>query len=82
MKQMGIMKGITFGLQLDCGKVGLSFSVYLDECSAATQFIAGTESLDVIKKFGVSDVSDLEGKPCWVETDGRNYIKFLEPCKI
>jgi hypothetical protein len=82
MKKMAIMKGVTFGLQLDCGKVGLSFSVYLDESSAASQFISGNEALEVIKKFGVEDVSKLNGKPCWVETDGHSFIKFLEPCKI
>ena len=82
MKQMAIMKGVTFGLQLDCGKVGLSFSVYLDESSAARQFISGNEALEVIKKFGVEDVKQLNGKPCWVETDGHSFIKFLEPCKI
>lgn len=82
MRQMAIMKGVTFGLQLDCGKVGLSFSVYLDENSAASQFISGNDALEVIKKFGVEDVEQLNGKPCWVETDGHHYIKFLEPCKI
>ncbi len=82
MKQLAIMKGVAFGLQLDCGKVGLSFSVYLDENSAASQFISGNEALEVIKKFGVEDVKQLNGKPCWVETDGHSFIKFLEPCKI
>jgi len=82
MKQMAIMKNVKFGLQLDCGKVGLSFSVYLDECSAANQFISGDKALEIIKKFGVEDVEDLNGKPCWVETDGHFSVKFLEPCKI
>ncbi len=82
MKQMAIMKDVTFGLQLDCGKVGLSFNVYLDENSAASQFISGNEALEVIKKFDVEDVNKINGKPCWVETDGHSFIKFLEPCKI
>lgn len=81
IKQMAIIKNVTFGYNRDCGKVGLSFTVYLDEGSAAGQFISDNEALEVIKKFDVSDVNDLDGKPCWVESD-NHYVKFLSPCKI
>lgn len=82
MRKMAIMKNVTFGLDIDCGRVGLCFTVYLDESSAALQYVYGESALEVIKKYGVSDVSRLNGKPCWVETDDFHYIKFIEPCVI
>ncbi len=82
MKQMAIMRHVTFGLQPDCGKVGLSFFVYLDESSAYNQFIADEKALGIIKKFGVEDIKNLNGKPCWVEVSESDYVRFLEPCVI
>lgn len=81
MKQMAIMKNVTFGMN-DRDQVGLTFTTYLSESQAAGQFIPGELALEVIKKYGVSNVNQLNGKPCWVETDELTFIKFIEPCVI
>jgi len=80
MKQMAIMKHVVFGVD-DRGKVSLRFSSYIEEGLAALQIIEGDDALGFIGEYGVSDVTDLNDKPCWVERDGM-IIRFIGACNI
>lgn len=73
-KQLGIMSRVHIGCR-DVGTPVLSFEVHISEGSGALQVLSWSEAFDVLKK--VTDIRDLEGKPCWVETDG-SYMKFLK----
>ena len=47
---------------------------YISESAAAGQFVGWEDAAKICAR--VSDVRDLEGKPCWVEVDG-DRIRFL-----
>lgn len=79
MKTLAVVKGISFGCR-DIGRPCLWFSTYINESVAALQVLTGKEMLDAIAESGVYDIKELEGKPCWVETDGKGWgglIKFV-----
>lgn len=81
-KVLAVIKGVGFGNR-DVGKAVLWFSTYVDECTAALQVISPPDALDIIQKYGVRDVHDLEGKTCWVILDkSKNTIIFDSPAKI
>lgn len=80
MKQLAIMKGVDFGLR-DVGIPVLWFSVYISECSAALQVLAGEEIKVLLKDAGCYSIKELEGKSCWVECES-NHITFIEFAKI
>ena len=81
MKQMAIIKSVEFGVR-DRNHAMLSFSVYLSEGEAALICIPGDKALQLINTHRVVDVRHLEGKPCWVETDGVSSVKFVDLAKI
>lgn len=76
MRKMAIMKGVGFGNR-DVGCPVLFFTAYIDDCVGSLQVLGTDKAIEVIKKSGVSDVKDLEGKPCWMECEG-NLSKFIE----
>ena len=80
VKQMAIMKGVGFGLR-DVGTPVLFFSTYLTEGEAALQVLFYDEYVNFIKKYGVYDVKELEGRPVWVDVDGC-IIDVNSPCII
>lgn len=76
-KTLGIIRQPAFGVT-DRGSVALSFSVYVTESSAALQVLGVDQAVDVIRAYGVHDVRELEGKPCWVRCSA-NLIEWLGP---
>jgi hypothetical protein len=62
---------------------GLWFEVYVSDTTAALQVFNQPEADEVIKAFGVKDVRDLEGKPCWVSNGGvGGIIKYVRPATM
>jgi len=78
-EQIAIIKNVKIGVG-DRGRAWLSFDTYVSECAAALQVVEWDAAKQVIEDADVGDVHDLNGKPCWVETDGT-FIKFLRVWK-
>lgn len=68
MEQLAIIKNVRCGVG-DRGVAWLQFDAYTSESRAALQVIGWDVAKEVIEAYGVSDVSKLEGKPCYVESD-------------
>lgn len=80
MKKLAIIKGVGFGLR-DVGQACLWFATHIDESEAALQIFVGKELERIVKESGCYDISEIEGKSCWVECkDG--VIRFKEFSKI
>lgn len=79
VKKLAIMKGVRFGLN-DRDQVALTFSTYEREGSAAGQNLNVDQTVEMIKAAKVRDIKDLEGKPCWIETDGQ-FMHYIRPWK-
>ncbi len=75
-KTMAIIKDVRCGVG-DRGRAWLQFSTYCSEASAALQIIEWEDAKDVIEAYGVSDVSQLEGKPCWVDISAPGLITWI-----
>ena len=80
MKQLAVIKNVRCGVG-DRGRAWLSFNTYITECSAAGQFVEWADAKKVLEDAYVEDVSQLNGKACWVEVS-NGFIKFLEIAKI
>lgn len=80
-KTMAIIRRPRFGVG-DRGTVVLSFATYISECSAADQYLTAGEATRVIEAYGVSDVVQLDGKPCWVDRSGPSMIRWVGPLVI
>jgi hypothetical protein len=52
----------------------LWFTVKISESSGSLQMLSWNEAYELLK--GITNVRDLDGRPCWVEVDG-NRIRFL-----
>ena len=74
VEQTAIIKHPRFGC-CDHGMVGLMFTVYLSESSAANQFVPYEEAVQILKKHFIEDIAVLDGAPCWVVCEGP-YIRF------
>ena len=81
MKQMAIIKNVEFGVR-DTNYPMLSFTVYLGESVASLICIPGEKALQIIREHQISDIRRLEGKPCWIETDGLSSVHFVDLAKI
>jgi hypothetical protein len=75
-KILGIIKRVGFGIR-DTSHAMLWFDVYTSEASASLQCIPAAEAIRLIEKHGISDVKNLEGKPCWVRDEGA-LIRFID----
>lgn len=72
---MAVIKRPQFGVN-DRGGVSLSFTTYVSDAGAADQYLNPDDAVKVLKDAGVSDVSKLEGRTCWVDSTGQ-IIRFL-----
>jgi len=72
---MAIIRNVHVGNR-DTGRPCLWFSVYISESDAALQVFINDRMLKMIRQSGVYDIKELEGAPCWVETDGE-IIRFV-----
>ena len=79
-EQLAIMKSVGFGCR-DVGRPCLFFETFVSECGAALQILYGEDALKFIEDYGVYDVSELEGKPVWVDVKG-NMIQDPQPCLL
>jgi len=79
-KVIGIIKKVGYGCR-DVGYSVLFFTVYVNECVASLQIMNGKKANKFIEAYGVYDVKDLNGKPVWVNDNGR-MMTDLEPCII
>lgn len=80
MEKLAVIKNPVIGVD-DRGHASLRFTTYVSESSAASQALNWEEAKTLIESADVSDVRQLDGKPCWVEqADG--FIRFLRICKL
>jgi hypothetical protein len=75
---MAIIRRPKFGVG-DRGRTWLQFETYVSESSAASQTLEVDEAAKVIEAYGVTDVSKLDGKPCWVDTSRPGIIAWAGP---
>ena len=80
---MAIIRGVRFGLHDRRGEgVELAFAVYISETQSAPLSLDTAEDIaQIIEAYGVSDVSQLEGRPCWVEIIG-GQVYWVKPCLL
>lgn len=80
-KTLAIIRRVQCGVG-DRGRAWLSFSVYVTECSAALTILEWDRAKEVIEAYGVEDVQNLDGKPCWVDTSKPGLITWVGPAVI
>ena len=78
-KILAIIKNVGFGMR-DASSPVLWFDAYESEGTASLQCIPATAAISLIKKHGIRNVADLEGRPCWVlhENGLVHFIDFWE----
>ncbi|HEY1690019.1 MAG TPA: hypothetical protein VGF95_14285 [Solirubrobacteraceae bacterium] len=80
-KTLAIIDKPVYGVG-DRGRVALHFSVYVTESSAALQVFEDSAAIaEILTAYGVRDVKDLHGKPCWVDTSKPGLIAWAGPWK-
>ncbi len=78
---LGIIRDPHFGVG-DRGTVALWFTVYVGEASAALQVFGVEDAVAIIAAYGVGDVADLNGKPCWLDTSTPGMIRWVKAAKL
>ena len=73
MKILAIMKGVDYGCR-DVGRPVLWFSTHDGRGGGALQILEQKEAFALIKQSGVRSIRNLEGKACWVESDGHTQV--------
>lgn len=76
-KQLAIIRQVECGVG-DYGQAALWFSTFITESGAALQVFDWDQAREVIEAYGVRDVHQLEGKPCWVNASG-SLIRWVGP---
>lgn len=82
MRQLAVIREPHFAIEDHTGQSALVFETNTSEGSGASQWI--TDWLVVQEIFTATkaqSAKDLDGKVCWVETDG-NICKFLKIAKL
>jgi hypothetical protein len=74
-EELGIIRDVGIGHR-DSPYPCLWFTVYTSEHLASLQVLSWKEAENLIRDTQVYDVKALEGRPCYVETDG-NVSRFL-----
>lgn len=77
--EMAIMRDVRFGVG-DRGRCWLQFETKVANGSAAMQYLEVEQAVPVIETYGVSDVHQLNGKPCLVDTSKQGLITWIGPC--
>lgn len=76
-EQLGIIKNPKFGVR-DINQANLSFTVETIDGSAL-QVLLANEAIELIEKHHITDISNLEGKPCIAKVrPERNEIIFID----
>lgn len=76
-KQMAIIQDIRLGVY-DRSKAMLYFTANIGG-TCALQCLSVEDGVKMIEAYQSSDISDLNGKPCWCEVS-NSMIKYIEPC--
>lgn len=78
--KLAVIRRPVFGTD-DRGSVSLRFTAYVSEAGAADQYLQAKYAVEVLAAADASDVSELNGKTCWVrEHDG--LIEFVRMAKL
>ena len=80
-KRMAIIRRPKFGVNKQAGEVGLSFDAMLNELIGAPQFLSPAAAADLLDDYDAADVSELDGKPLWVEVRGV-HLTIDGPCLV
>lgn len=75
-KILAIMKGVGFGVR-DGNEVKLWFTAYETESSASLQCIPAAKAVELLKDHDITEVHDLEGKPCWIRHE-NGFVRFVD----
>ena len=67
VKEMAIMKDVKFGVR-DISKANLSFTVHTVRGTASLQVLGVPQTIKLIEKHQITDISRLEGHPCIIES--------------
>lgn len=78
-EEIGIIRDVGIGNR-DAHFPCLWFMVYTSENMAALHVLSWVEAKKLVEDTGVYDVKDLEGRPCYVETNGMT-TRFLRVWK-
>lgn len=73
MEQLAVIRNAHLEVEDHCGEVCIFFDAYLTESVASLQVIRWNDAQRMLQRC--RQVSDLNGKACWVETDG-NISRF------
>jgi hypothetical protein len=79
-KELAIVRDPGYGMR-DAHRPVLWFDVRFGEASGALQIFSQPEADKIIEDFGVRDVADLDGRPCFIEFDGMT-VKFIKAAKL
>ena len=74
-EKTAVIKDVCFGCR-DVGRPVLSFTVELEGGLCSLQVLDSAEACQLITKYQIVNVNDLEGQMCIVE-DGKNTMRFL-----
>lgn len=78
---LAIIRRPKFGVG-DRGTVTLTFDTYVAESSAALQVFNAEDGAKILEEYKAKDVSELEGKPCWVDTSSAGMIRWAKAWRV
>jgi hypothetical protein len=87
-KRMAIMRNVRFGVvPQTTGVVGLSFDSIVAEGVGARHVLTVEDAEQMLAELNVADVSQLDGKPVWVQLGiradtGAVVVTFDGPCLV
>ena len=79
-EQLAIIQGVGVGLR-DTNQPVLWWSAHTGDAGSALHVFGWDEAADIIRDYGVREVHELNGKPCWVEIDAGN-MTYKKACII
>ncbi len=79
-EQMAIIQGVGVGLR-DTNHSVLWWSAHTGNAGSALHVFDWATAADIIKDYGVREVHELNGKPCWVEVEGGTMV-YKRPCIV
>lgn len=81
-ERLAIIRRPGYGMR-DNYRPCLWFDTYVSDSVAALQVFEQPEADEIIKAFGVRNVNDLEGLPCWVDGgEAGRIIRYLRPATM
>ena len=74
--ELAIIRNVAFGTR-DVSRAILSFTVHT-QYGVSLQCLSADEAIELIERHQVTEVHDLEGKPCLVRRPNSGTIKFVD----